>query len=143
MTALMVCRYVLVCLLVSLLLFGCASRPAPTIPPSPQPQAASNALFVDVAAKAGVPFTHANGATGQFHFDEFSPAGCAFLDYDNDGFLDIFLVQSGSSEPPPSVKDRPRCALYHNNGNGTFIEVTAGSGLDKDLGYAHGVAVGD
>src|SRR5262249_19511815 len=56
---------------------------------------------------------------------------------------DILLVQSGSSEPPDKVKDRPHCALYHNNRDGTFTDVTAGSGLDKDPGYAQGVAVGD
>src|SRR5579871_6277450 len=107
--------------------------------PAPSPRA----LFVDVAAQAGVKFTHTNGATGQFYYIENTPAGCAFLDYDNDGWLDILLVQSGSSEPPATVKDRPHCALYHNNRNGTFTDVTAGSGLDADLGYGQGVAIGD
>jgi hypothetical protein len=98
---------------------------------------------VDVAAQAGIHFTHTNGATGNYYFVESTPAGCAFFDYDNDGFLDILLVQSGPSDDPRTVKDRPHCALYHNNGNGTFTDVTAGSGLDKDLGYGQGVAVGD
>ncbi len=72
----------------------------------------------------------------------FAP-GCAFVDYDNDDYPDIFLVQSGSSEPVATVKNRPHCALYHNNRDGSFTEVTAGSGIDKDLGYACGVVVGD
>src|SRR5690242_8314021 len=126
------------------LLTGCGTKSALS-PPAVSPAVSANpALFEDVTARAGIHFRQENGAgTGKLYFVETTPAGCAFLDYDNDGWLDIFLVQSGSSEPPPSVKDRPHCVLYHNNGNGTFIEVTAGSGLDKDLGYAHGVAVGD
>jgi len=90
-----------------------------------------------------VNFTHTTGATGKFYYIENLPAGCAFLDYDNDGWLDIFLVQSGPSDPPSQVKDRPHCALYHNNGDGSFTDVTAGSGLDRDLGYGYGIAVGD
>ncbi len=122
---------------------GCTHRPASTVT-SPVPSLnRSSALFEDATTKAGIRFTHTNGADGKFRFDEFSPAGCAFVDYDNDGWLDILLIQSGSSEPSSDVKDRPHCALYHNNKNGTFTDVTAGSGLDSDLGYAQGAAVGD
>lgn len=103
----------------------------------------SAALFEDVAQKSGLKFTHVLGDTGKFYFDEFTPSGCALFDYDNDGYLDVFLVQSGSSSPASTVINRPLCALYHNRGDGTFQEVTTGSGLDKDLGYAQGVAVGD
>jgi hypothetical protein len=120
---------------------GCLQRPS--VPATQTASPAAAPLFADAAARAGIHFTLSNGATGKFYYLEELPAGCAFLDYDNDGWLDIFLVQSGPSEPPSQVKDRPHCALYHNNGNGTFTEVTAGSGLDRDLGYAHGVAIGD
>ncbi len=154
-------------LFLAALLIGCGPHPAtqgnggntgiasPTLAHSAsQDQPTSSALFAEVSARAGIHFTHTNGATGKFHYVEFSPAGCAFFDYDNDGFLDIFLVQSGSSEPPvppPSlegrqdgaISSRPHCALYHNNGDGTFTDVTVGSGLDTDLGYGQGVAVGD
>jgi len=123
---------------------GCGSRPQPASPASPARQASSTAgLFSDVAARAGIRFTHSNGAAGSFRFIEFSPAGCAFLDYDNDGWLDVLLLQSGSSEPNGQGPPRPHCALYHNNRDGTFTDVTAGSGLDRDLGYAQGMAVGD
>ena len=88
-------------------------------------------------------FVETNGADGHFRFIESTPGGCAFIDYDNDGFPDILLIQSGPSDAMPTGQARPHCALYHNNGNGTFTDVTAGSGLDKDLGFAHGVAVGD
>ncbi len=104
---------------------------------------ASTALFQDVAAQAGIQFTHSNGADGHLHFMETTPAGCAFLDYDNDGFLDILLIQSGPISPLAPGQTRPHCALYHNNGNGTFTDVTANSGLDKDLGYGHGIAIAD
>jgi hypothetical protein len=129
--------------------FGCTylSR---SLPPPASPQngsatlrASGTGLFEDVAASAGVRFVHATGGTGKFYFIESTPAGCAFFDYDNDGYLDILLIQSGPSEASLQGKERPHCALYHNNGNGTFTDVTAGSGLDKDLGYGHGVAVGD
>ena len=125
-------------LTIALLLSGCQRPAAP-----PQKPSTSTALFEEVAVKAGVRFRHDNGARGKFRFIESNPGGCALFDYDNDGWLDIFLVQSGSSDPAATVKDRPHCGLFHNRGDGTFTEVTAGSGFDKDLGYGHGVAVGD
>src|SRR5262249_51890839 len=101
-------------------------------------------LFVDSTHNAGIQFTHTNGADAhQFYYIESTPAGCAFVDYDGDGWPDIVLVQSGPSGPYAKVTNRPHCALYHNNGDGTFSDVTAGSGLDADFGYAQGVAVGD
>lgn len=107
-------------------------------PSEPQPP-----IFEEIAEQRGIHFTHSNGAIGKDRFFEFSSGGCAFFDYDNDGWLDILLIQAGSSEPYPAVKNRPQCALYHNNGDGTFTDVTKSSGLGKDLGYAEGVAIGD
>jgi enediyne biosynthesis protein E4 len=102
------------------------------------------ALFTDEAPRAGITFRHSNGAdSGKLHFIESTPAGCAFVDYDNDGWPDIVLVQSGPSGPSSQVKTRPFCALYHNEKDGSFKDVTAGSGLDRDLGYGHGVAAAD
>lgn len=146
-------------LLVAVCLTGCSSTRTPgedtaqetggeqsaaTGTASTKPAAArADALFVDEAAAAGLSFKHELGNTGRFYFIETLPPGCAFLDYDNDGYLDIFLVQSGPATPPESVKKRPLCALYRNNKNGTFTNTTLGSGLDKDLGYANGIAVAD
>lgn len=110
---------------------------------STTPKTAPAALFHDVATRSGLNFTHQLGASGKFYFDETTPAGCALFDFDGDGFDDVFLVQSGSSAPAKTVKNRPLCALYRNKGDGTFQDVSRGSGLDKDLGYAQGVAVGD
>ena len=62
-------------------------------------------LFTDVATAAGLTFTHANGATGRLYMPELIGAGVALFDYDNDGDLDVFLVQGGpldSSDPKPS-----------------------------------------
>jgi hypothetical protein len=75
------------------------------------------------------------------HLPETVGAGCAFLDYDNDGWMDIYLVNSGKCdfyEPP----ERLRNALYHNNRNGTFTDVTEKAGV-PGTAYGMGVAVGD
>ena len=125
------------------LLAGCVRHPAATPAAPPAHTDGAAALFGDVTRKAGIQFAHQGGiGMGRPLFPQTTPAGCAFVDYDNDGYLDIFLVQSGPLVPG-AMPTRPHCALYHNNGNGTFTDVTAASGLDKDLGYAQGVAVGD
>lgn len=103
----------------------------------------SKSLFKNVAPEIGLNFKHDLGDTGRFFIVENTAPGCGFIDYDNDGLLDIFLVQSGSSGPPSSVKNRKQCALFHNVGQGKFADVTKGSGIDVDLGYGQGVAVGD
>lgn len=100
-------------------------------------------LFREVAEQAGLSFVETNGATGKFAFIETTPGGCAFLDYDNDGFLDVLLIQSGPIPGSPPGMPRPPCVLYHNNGDGSFTDVTHQAGLDFNQGYAQGVAVGD
>ncbi|HEX8234613.1 MAG TPA: CRTAC1 family protein [Abditibacteriaceae bacterium] len=100
------------------------------------------ALFEDVAAAAGLKFRHQVGDTGRYYFIETTPPGCAFFDYNNDDYLDVFLVQSGKIEAQ-GRKTGLHCALFRNNRDGTFTDVTPGSGIDKDLGYGQGVAVGD
>jgi hypothetical protein len=117
--------------------------PAPTRPgPQADPPETDAALFAEITEKAGLSFTHRNGA-GKYVSVEFSSGGGALFDADNDGWLDILLLQAGPSERPETVKDRPHGALYRNKGDGTFEDITAGSGIDRDLGYAQGVAVGD
>jgi enediyne biosynthesis protein E4 len=99
----------------------------------------SSVQFVDAAQKAGISFVHHNGASGKKYLPESLGAGCAFIDLDGDGWADIFLIndhdwtRSGKTYLP---------AFYHNNGNGTFTDVTKGSGLDVQL-YGMGVAVAD
>ncbi len=132
------------CLLAFLISLPLSCRPSSQAnDPSPA-ESGATPLFRDVAATAGVHFTQSNGATGKFYYVEETGAGCACFDYDNDGFLDLVLVQSGTiPRAPGETSPANHCALYHNNGNGTFTDVTAGSGLDRDLGYGQGVAVGD
>ncbi len=95
--------------------------------------------FSDVTASAGIHFTHNAGRAGKKWLPETLGAGCAFFDFDGDGWPDILLINS-KSWTPGGRKSLP--ALYHNNHNGTFTDVTAASGLDVEL-YGMGVAIGD
>jgi len=97
--------------------------------------------FSDVTREAGIEWTHHNGASGQKYLIETMGGGGAFLDFDNDGWLDLFLVDSGSHVFSPT-QSPARHALYKNNGDGTFTEVTKKAGLERE-GYGMGVAVGD
>ncbi len=94
--------------------------------------AESPTYFTDVTDMTGIHFTHTNGAAGEFHLPETLGAGGAFLDYDNDGYLDLYLVNSAA----PS-------ALFRNRGDGTFTDVTASAKVDNQGSYGHGVACGD
>src|SRR6266404_8657909 len=91
--------------------------------------------FTDVTAQAGIRFTHNSGRAGKKWLPETMGAGCAFFDADGDGWLDILLI-NGKDWTPKGRKTH--CALYHNNKNSTFTDVTAGSGLDIDI-YGMGV----
>jgi len=104
------------------------------------PPEASPVTFRDITQKAGIHFVHNNGAFGKKFLPETLGSGVAFLDYDNDGWPDIFLV-NGMDWPGHSVKhSTPK--LYHNNHDGTFTDVTHKAGLDVEM-YGMGVAVGD
>ncbi len=96
--------------------------------------------FTDVTSQAGIHFQHNSGAFGGKFLPETLGSGCAFLDYDRDGWQDILLING--SDWPGHKKNRTILSLYHNNGNGTFTDVTARAGLDIEL-YGMGVAVGD
>ncbi len=96
--------------------------------------------FTDVTASAGIQFKHNSGAFGGKFLPETLGSGCAFLDYDGDGWQDILLING--ADWPGHRKGRSTLRLYHNNGNGTFTDVTARVGLDVEM-YGMGVAVGD
>ncbi len=115
------------------------SPPASTLPPLPEKFAPIE--FTDVTAQAGIKFRHNNGAYGKKYMPETTGSGCAFLDYDNDGWQDILLVNSMDFEDAPK-KRRSVMALYHNNQNGTFTDVTAQAGLAKQM-YGMAAAIGD
>jgi len=96
--------------------------------------------FVDVTREAGIHFVHNNGAFGKKYLPETLGPGVAFIDYDNDGWPDIFLVNGTDWPGHGSKHTTPK--LYHNNHDGTFTDVTHKAGLDVEL-YGMGVAVGD
>jgi hypothetical protein len=103
---------------------------------------ASSPVFEEVpASKSGIRWVHTAGKSASKHLPETSGAGCAFLDFDNDGWMDIYLVNSGKADfynPPHPLRN----ALYRNNRDGTFTDVTEKAGVGGG-GYGMGVAVGD
>jgi enediyne biosynthesis protein E4 len=157
----------LVCLLA---VAGCRSRPAassaqssetksqaaqtaaPSAPPPPTaPESASATTqvparpsgpitFTDVTAQAGIHFRHNNGGFGKKLLPETMGSGVCVIDYDNDGWPDLLYVNS--ADWPDHHTKRTAPALYHNNRDGTFTDVTQQAGLDVEM-YGMGCAVGD
>ena len=105
-----------------------------------QQQRAPALRLADVTAAAGLQFRHNSGAFGGKLLPETMGAGCAFLDYDADGWQDVLLVNG--MDWPGHKRERSTLRLYRNNRNGTFSDVTRAAGLDIEL-YGMGVAVGD
>jgi hypothetical protein len=138
LASLRLCVFALACLAIT----GChGPRAAATAVPAARQQTAAPVRFVDVADTAGVKFKHTNGAGGNYYLAETMGSGCAFLDYDSDGRLDLFLVNSSRL---PGCKERGPFypALYRQMPDGTFEDVTKQAGLAIDC-YGMGVAVGD
>ena len=98
--------------------------------------------FVDVTEKAGINFRHVNGAEGAYHLPETLGAGGAFFDADNDGFLDIYLVNSGYWNRAPSAQ-QAISKLYRNSGDGTFTDITKTAGVENRGNYGQGTACAD
>jgi hypothetical protein len=97
--------------------------------------------FTDVTAKANVAFTHVNGASPDKHLPETMGSGAAFVDLDEDGWVDIVLVDGGSMADP-QVASRAKPRVLRNKRDGTFEDVTARSGI-RQHGYGMGVCAGD
>ena len=90
---------------------------------------------------SGISWVHRNGRSPETFSPETVGGGCGFIDYDNDGWMDIYLVNSGKCDffnPNPPLRN----ALYHNNRDGTFTDVTEKAGVPGG-GYGMGIAVGD
>jgi hypothetical protein len=107
------------------------------------PPSAANGFavqFTDVTTAAGIKFRHNSGAFGKKYLPETMGSGCAFLDYDNDGWQDVLLVQS--NDWPDRPQTHSTLALYRNNHNGTFTNVTKAAGLAVEM-YGLGVTAGD
>jgi hypothetical protein len=109
-----------------------------------QPSAgfSGNPQFVDIAKPAGIDFQHANAASAEKYLIETMGSGCGWIDYDQNGLLDLYLVngaKTGVYTPGAPL----RSALYRNNGDGTFSDVTAKAGVGAEGLFGMGVAVGD
>jgi hypothetical protein len=112
-----------------------AGKPAPKT----SPDTGCPVVFADVAAAAGLAFQHDRGTTKQHQLPETMGAGVAWLDYDKDGWMDLYVVQSGPFPEDGSLRARDR--LYRNE-NGKFTDVTEKAGL-KDTAYGMGAIAGD
>jgi hypothetical protein len=104
------------------------------------PSASLGFHLTDVTSRAGIQFHHNTGAFGGKYLPETLGSGCAFLDYDNDGWQDILLLNG--MDWPGHKRQRGTLKLYKNNRNGTFTDVTKSAGLEIEM-YGMGVAVGD
>ncbi len=141
------------CLGLTLSLAACAGGDAapPTVvdTPSGPPADPSVEWFTDEAQASGIDFIHVNGAAGQFYYPEILPPGVALFDMDNDGDLDVYLVQ-GHPLGTPNANPELRGRLYRNDlevrpdGSRSlrFVDVTAQSGIEA-VAYGLGVAAGD
>jgi hypothetical protein len=155
--------FIVIALLLVLPVAGCVSAPAgesgaagketpnsseaaataaqPAAPaPAEAPRYSGPIVFTDVTAQAGIKFTHNSGAFGKKYLPETVGSGCAFLDYDNDGWQDILLINSTNWPEKKGKQSLP--ALYHNNRNGTFTDVTREAGLAVEM-YGMGCAAAD
>jgi enediyne biosynthesis protein E4 len=117
--------------------------------PSPEP------LFREISEEVGLKFHHFTGATGEYYMPEIMGAGAALFDYDNDGDLDVYLIQGTVFDPtqdpraskfPPPAGSKPGNRLFRNllseTGKLQFVDVTEKAGVGH-IGYGMGVAVGD
>ena len=120
-------------------LMALAATAACRRPPNEATENSPPPWFEDIASRAGIDFVHRSGHATKHYLPEIMGGGAALFDMDNDGFLDLYLVQSGSLlDPTAGTGNR----LYRNRGNGTFEDVTERSGAGVH-GYGMGVAAGD
>ncbi|MBO0859703.1 MAG: CRTAC1 family protein [Chloracidobacterium sp.] len=111
--------------------------------PGPSVHATSGVRFNDVTSSAGLAgFRHLSGSLDKDYIIEATGSGCAFFDYDNDGWPDIYLVNGATINALIGGEKAPPAALYHNNHDGTFTEVAAKAGVTNER-WGQGVCVGD
>jgi len=119
---------------------------APDTPDGPKPERLkpnppSSVRFVDATEYSGIDFLHRSGLTGRKYGVETIGSGAAFFDYDNDGRVDLYVV-NGADLPGYVSESPPRNALYKNAGSGRFTDVALGQGV-ADTTYGMGITVGD
>ena len=103
-------------------------------------QQATTVWFEEVAEQSGLTFRHVRTPVVRYWLPEIMSGGAGLFDYDNDGDMDLYLVQAGDLDP--TAADKPGNRLYRNRGDGTFDDVTAAAGV-ADTGYGDGCACGD
>jgi hypothetical protein len=126
---------------VTRLLCGLAGAAVAAVATLPASGADTGVQFVDVSKESGIIFQHTNGASPDKHLVETMGSGAVFFYFDNDGWIDVLLVDGGSLADA-AVAERARHRLYRNRGNGTFEDVTARSGI-AHRGYGMGACAGD
>jgi len=107
-----------------------------------RPDTVMPVTFVDIATSAGITFVHDNAPSTEKYLIETMGSGCAWIDYDQDGLLDLYLV-NGAATRVYRPSQPLRSALYRNNGDGTFTDVTVKAGVGAEGLFGMGVAVGD
>ena len=120
------------------LLMGIVAAPFSRLAGATQPPI----TFVDVAKSSGIDFKHDNAATAEKYLIETMGSGCGWLDYDQNGLFDLYLV-NGAATKAYKPKTPLRSALYRNNGDGSFTDVTEAAGVGAEGLFGMGVAVGD
>jgi len=98
--------------------------------------------FVDIAGASGIDFRHTNAKSSEKYLIETVGSGCGWIDYDQNGLFDLYLV-NGAATQQFKPQQPPRSALYRNNGDGTFTDVTENAGVGAEGLFGMGVAVGD
>ena len=110
-------------LAILLLLGSSCSRQESEQTPKGLPSASVTPVFIDVTLTSGIDFQHINGSTGRFYYPETYGSGVVFVDYDNDGDQDLYLINSAAL--PGFIESfEPTNALFENNGDGTFSDIT-------------------
>jgi hypothetical protein len=110
--------------------------------PTQAHDAPSTGHFTDIRKQAGITFVQDSTESDQKYYLETMGTGVGWIDYDQDGLMDLYFVQSGATDAYTPAHPL-RSALYHNNGDGTFTDVTAKAGVGGEGHYGQGVAVGD
>jgi hypothetical protein len=119
----------------------CSAKARAQQPPKPQ-SAPISVRFTDIRKSAGIAFVQDSTETDEKYYLETMGTGVAWIDYDQDGLMDLYFVQAGATDAYKPAKPL-HSALYHNNGDGTFTDVTTKAGVGGEGHYGQGVAVGD